>query len=101
MNLTELSKDAYKIAQLRNQVKQTDSVVSSVKYLAGEMIELTEAASENFVKPNPENLNHLSEELADVIICACSIAAQCGVNIEKAVSDKMIKNLDRAYNNTK
>lgn len=101
MNLTELSKDAYKIAQLRNQVKQTDSVVSSVKYLAGEMIELTEAASENFVKPNPENLNHLSEELADVIICTCSIAAQCGVNIEKAVSDKMIKNLDRAYNNTK
>lgn len=101
MNLTELSKDAYKIAQLRNQVKQTDSVVSSVKYLAGEMIELTEAASENFVKPNLENLNHLSEELADVIICTCSIAAQCGVDIEKAVSDKMIKNLDRAYNNTK
>lgn len=101
MNLTQLSKDAYRIAQIRNQVKQTDSVVSSIKYLAGEMIELTEAVSENFVNPNPENINHLSEELADVIICTCSIAAQCGVYLEKAVSDKMIKNLDRAYKTVK
>lgn len=105
VNTNLVAQDAFKIATLRGQIPAKNSCIASIKYLAGEMIELAEAAKAFLIEEEAEEQNtealgqtksHLAEELADIIICAMSISAQLGIDLESAVNEKMVVNLKRA-----
>ena len=94
MNLNEAAENAYKSALQRQHNGADVKVAEILKHCAGEVIEAQEA----FImwKYEAHEESKYAEELADVIICALIAAKRDGIDIEKAVNEKMQKNAQRA-----
>lgn len=94
MNLNEAAENAYKTSIKRQKNGADISISNILKHTAGEIVEAQEAYI--YYKYEDDKINHYAEELADVIICILIAARRDGVDIEKAVNEKMRINAQRA-----
>lgn len=103
MYLNIAAKTAFEISEKRAENGAFGSDTDVLKHAAGELVEAVEARNrlvtvktELFDFAIERATKEYAEELADVIICILIQAAADGVDIEKAVTDKMEKNRLRA-----
>lgn len=94
MRLNEIAKNAYETALKRQNNGAEVKIKDILKHCAGEVIEAQEAFIMWKYEAHPAE--RYGEELADVIICELIAAARDKIDIEKAVSDKLKKNAERA-----
>lgn len=97
MNLNEASQWAFEISKKRNQYKgDGDDTIRALKHCACEVVEAVDAYDcLRNTRVDFEN------ELADVIICILSISGAERIDIEQAISRKMLINEGRAKNDSK
>lgn len=91
--LNKLAAKAFEISIKRNQ--KPDDVF---KHMAGEVIEAQEARQDMYAhiwEPVQYEIAY-ADELADVIICALSAAGRNEIDIEAAITRKMMRNEQRA-----
>ena len=99
MNLNEASARAYEIAVKRNQYKgDGKDTIRALKYCAGEVIEAMDAYGRWCNEGYFTTKEDFENELADVIICILSISGSEGIDIEQAISRKMLINEGRVKN---
>ena len=110
--LTEISKKAHATARKR---KQETALSESILHLIEEAIEISKAnkfadystfeslfTSYNFKYAYELCVKDtIDDELADIIILACSIAEEYGVNLDIAVAGKMKYNEERGVEDMK
>lgn len=101
MRLRDLQREAYRIAVARRQwITQVEQpfgggrvnrhdLEEAYKHLAGEVVE---AATAHWGLSTEQE----ADELADVVICAGSIAEALGIDLEAAVRRSLLKNERRA-----
>lgn len=102
IDLNEMSQMAYEIAEKRYQHgafgKHKNNVPNLLKHCAGEVVEAAQAYSEWV--DNTLEFDELKEEfmseLADVIMCILIAAAIENIDIEKALTVCLEKNMARA-----
>lgn len=95
MNLKEESKRAFEISKKRKQYKgDGDDTIRALKHCAGEVLEAVESYTK-FVHSPTEETDSFPDELADIVICVLSISAQENIDIEQAISRKMLINEGR------
>lgn len=106
LDLNKLAEECKQIAKARvSNGADIEPPENALKACAGEVIEAVQAQkdAENYYKyldyPD-DRLDRLfssyAEELADIIICVLVTASNDGIDIEKAVLDKIEKNKLRA-----
>ena len=96
MNLNEASQKALEIAEKRGIHENT---MEALKHCACEVVEAVEAYDNWSLLDNPQGWKEEFEnELADVIICILSVSGSEGIDIEQAISRKMLINEGRAKN---
>ena len=95
MNLNEAAAKAYQSARQREKNVVPVKIGDILKHCAGEVIEAA-TAREYMIMQDYDNKHAYGEELADVIICALIAAANDGVDIEKAIKEKIKINEQRA-----
>ena len=88
VNLNDFASQAKIISERRGQEK---GVIPALKHCAGEICEAVEAWTR---EPGSDSF---SLELADIIICVLTVASETGTDIEKSLTEAMIKNAERAY----
>ena len=100
MNLNEASQKAYEIAKKRG-IRET--TFEALKHCAGEVLEANEAYNDWSLLDSPKDdlREKFENELADVIICILSVSGSEGIDIEQAVSRKMLINEGRVQNDSK
>lgn len=97
MNLNEASQWAFEISKKRNQYKgDGNDTIRALKHCACEVVEAVDAY--DVLKCTREEFEN---ELADVIICILSISGAEKIDIEYAISRKMLINEGRAKNDSK
>lgn len=99
MNLNEAAENAHRTAITRERNGGAVKIRDILKHCAGEVIEAVEARRvwiDGGADRDSAEHDGYEEELADVIICALIAAYEDGVDIEKAVSDKLKINAQRA-----
>jgi NTP pyrophosphatase (non-canonical NTP hydrolase) len=100
-NLNELARHVYQVARDKGYWEDgTDHHISAVANLHSEVSELFEAFKRKRLNEpcdKPIDLNCEEEELADIIIQALEYAAYYKVDIERAVTQKMIYNSQREW----
>ena len=94
MNLNEASQKAYEIAEKRGIHENT---MEALKHCAGEVLEAVESYT-RFVYSPKEEADSFPDELADIIINVLSICGAENIDIEQAISRKMLINEGRARN---
>ena len=93
MNLNEASQKALEIAEERGIHENT---MEALKHCAGEVLEAVDAYDNWSMLDNPQGRKEEFEnELADVIICILSISGAEKIDIEYAISRKMLINESR------
>lgn len=95
MNLNEAAQNAFETARQRERAGANVNINQILKHCAGEVIEAA-TAREFMITQDYGNKQAYGEELADVIICALIAAYKDGVDIEKAVKEKLQINAQRA-----
>jgi len=95
IDLNELAKESQKIAEKRAMHGLESDTMTCLKHCAGEVVEATELVGGYNWGGNPP-VNDLPYELADIIICVLIAAANEKIDIEKAISEKMVINKIRA-----
>ena len=99
MNLNEAAENAYKSALQRQHNGADVKIAEILKHCAGEVIEAQEAR-DNWIACGgdyeAQEKDDYAKELADVIICALIAAKRDGIDIERAVNEKMQINAQRA-----
>ena len=100
MNLNEASQWAFEISKKRNQYKgDGNDTIRALKHCIREVVEAVDAYDNWSMLDNPQGRKEEFEnELADVIICILSISGAEGIDIEQAISRKMLINEGRAKN---
>jgi NTP pyrophosphatase (non-canonical NTP hydrolase) len=94
MNLNEASQWAFEISKKRNQYKgDGNDTIRALKHCACEVVEAVDAY--DCLRNTREEFEN---ELADVIICILSISGSEGIDIEQAISRKMLINEGRIKN---
>lgn len=100
MDLNLLKKETYEVSKKRGQSEK-----NAIKHLAGEVVELQEAQTAYYTIGNMINDSYkamfkkkLGYEIADVIICACTIAEIHDIDIEQAITEKKEENKEQAEN---
>lgn len=97
MNLNEVSQWAFEISKKRNQYKgDGNDTIRALKHCACEVVEAVDAY--DCLRNTREEF---ANELADVIICILSISGAERIDIEQAISRKMLINEGRAKNDSK
>ena len=97
MNLNEASRWAFEISKKRNQYKgDGNDTIRALKHCACEVVEAVDAY--DCLRNTREEFEN---ELADVIICILSISGAEKIDIEYAISRKMLINEGRAKNDSK
>ena len=94
IKLNECAQNALYTAAKRQYNGANVKIETILKHCAGEVIEAAEARS--YWLLNDSNKDAYAEELADVVICVMIAAANDGVDLEKAINNKMRKNAARA-----
>ena len=94
MNLKEASQKALEIAEKRGIHENT---MEALKHCAGEVLEAVESYT-RFVYSPKEEADSFPDELADIIINVLSICGAENIDIEQAISRKMLINEGRAKN---
>lgn len=94
MNLNDAAENAYKTAIQRQKNGASVSITDVLKHAAGEIMEAQEAYI--YFRYEDDKATQYAEELADVILCILIAARRDGIDIEKAVSEKMRINAQRA-----
>lgn len=94
MNLNEASQKALEIAEKRGIHENT---MEALKHCAGEVLEAVESYT-RFVYSPKEEQDNFADELADIIICVLSVSAFENIDIEQAISRKMLINEGRIKN---
>jgi len=87
IDLNEAAKKAYNCAIRREKITIYHGFEEFMKDLASEFTELATCC--------PKEKKNISYELADVILVCMSIASGYGIDIEKAIKDKMKYNEER------
>lgn len=97
MDLNKASQKAYEIAQKRGI---NETTFEALKHCAGEVLEANEAYNDwSLLDNSKDDLKEKFEnELADIVICVSSISAREYIDIENAISRKMLINEGRAKN---
>ena len=96
MNLNEASHKAYEIARKRGI---NETTFEALKHCAGEVLEANEAYNDwSLLDPKDDLKEKFENELADIVICVLSISAREYIDIEKAISRKMLINEGRIKN---
>ena len=97
MNLNEASQKAYEIARKRGI---NETTFEALKHCAGEVLEANEAYNDWSLLDSPKDdlKEKFENELADIVICVLSISAREYIDIENAISRKMLINEGRAKN---
>lgn len=103
MDLNEASQWAFEISKKRNQYKGDGyDTIRALKHCAGEVVESVEAYDNwSMLDDITGKKEEFENELADIIICVLSICGSEGIDIEQAVSRKMLINEGRAENDRK
>ena len=97
MNLNEASLWAFEISKKRNQYKgDGNDIIRALKHCACEVVEAVDAY--DCLRNTREDFEN---ELADVIICILSISGAERIDIEQAISRKMLINEGSAKNDSK
>ena len=94
MNLNEASQKAYEIARKRGI---NETTFEALKHCAGEVLEAVESYT-RFVYSPKEEADSFPDELADIIINVLSICGAEKIDIEQAISRKMLINEGRVKN---
>lgn len=97
-NLNEMAAASFDVLQRReaNGADVTSDRWGILKHMAAEVMEVASALHTYTFGGSLVNEMNLADEVADVIICALNFAASMGLDIEKAVADKMRLNENRA-----
>lgn len=102
MNIKELVQTCWEIAETHgfHEPSMNNTAPSWVANLHGEVSEFWEAYRKGSLcepcnKPIP--LTCAEEELADIVIRACDVAAQMNIDLERAINTKCEYNKDRPY----
>ena len=103
MDLNEVSLWAFEISKKRNQYKgDGNDTIRALKHCAGEVVEAVGAYDDWSLLDSPiDRKQDFADELADVIICILSISGSEKIDIEQAISRKMLINEGRAENDSK
>lgn len=100
MNLNEASQWAFEISKKRNQYKgDGNDTIRALKHCACEVVEAVDAYNDWSYRQ--EGREDFENELADVIICILSVSGSEGIDIEYAISRKMLINEGRVKNDSK
>jgi len=97
--LKEFAEKDNKRLKKRNQTSEKESILTNAIKLGEEVGEVNDEILKYFGYQRKEKLekkNELSHEIADVIIVASVLAESLGIDIEKALKDKM-KKVDERY----
>ena len=94
IKLNECAQNALSTAAKRERNGADVKINGILKHCAGEVVEAQEARS--YWLLSDSNADAYAEELADVVICVMIAAANDGVDLEKAINNKMRKNAARA-----
>lgn len=90
--------EEYAKARDWEQFHNPKNIAMALSVEAGELVELFQWLSPEQalqVKDNPEKLNHVSEELADILSYTILMAKYLGVNLEEALEAKLLKNAEK------
>jgi NTP pyrophosphatase (non-canonical NTP hydrolase) len=99
MNLNEASQWAFEISKKRNQYKEDGKdTIRALKHCAGEVIEAVDAYDSWHNEDYTNTKEEFENELADIIICVLSISGAEKIDIEQAISRKMLINEGRVKN---
>ena len=102
MNLNEASQWAFEISKKRNQYKgDGHDTIRALKHCACEVVEAVDAYDCWHNEDYENTKEEFENELADVIICILSISGAEKIDIEYAISRKMLINEGRAKNDSK
>ena len=97
MDLNEASLRAFETSKKRNQYKgDGNDTIRALKHCACEVVEAVDAY--DCLRNTREEFEN---ELADIIICILSISGAERIDIEQAISRKMLVNEGRAKNDSK
>lgn len=97
MDLNEASLWAFETSKKRNQYKgDSNDTIRALKHCACEVVEAVDAY--DCLRNTREEFEN---ELADIIICILSISGAEKIDIEYAISRKMLVNEGRAKNDSK
>ena len=98
IELNELAKECREIAKKREEHGLKSDTLNCLKHCAGEVVEANEAYNDwTFLDTPKEDMKRAyAEELADIIICTLIAAANDNIDIEMAISEKVVKNSLRA-----
>lgn len=101
IDLNKLSGESQEIARKRAEHGLKADTLTCLKHCAGEVVEATEAFCELQCATKTEfalgdYFIKLCDEISDVIICALIVAANEGIDIEKAIVKKIAQNRKRA-----
>ena len=95
IDLNNIARQSLKIAEHRKL--ETDAL-SCLKHCAGEVIEAMDAYGKWRNEDYTTTKEEFENELADVIICILSVSGSEGIDIEQAISRKMLINEGRVKN---
>lgn len=99
-DLNEMAASSFEVLQRREAngaVNISTEPWRMLEHTASEVVEVSEAYSCYVAQHgNKASKDSLASELADVIICALCFAAAMGLDIDKAVANKMRVNENRA-----
>ena len=98
IDLNELARESQEIAKKRAEHGLKSDTLTCLKHCAGEVVEANKAYNDwTFLDtPKDDMKKAYAEELADVIICILIAAANDNLDIEMAISEKVMKNRLRA-----
>ena len=97
MDLNEASLRAFETSKKRNQYKgDGNDTIRALKHCACEVVEAVDAY--DCLRNTREEFEN---ELADIIICILCISGAERIDIEQAISRKMLVNEGRAKNDSK
>ena len=98
MDLNEASITAFETSKKRNQYKgDGNDTTRALKHCAGEVVEAVSAYDDWSLLDDPTNRKtEFENELADIVICVLSVCGSEGIDIEQAISRKMLINEERS-----
>lgn len=102
MNLNEASEKAFEISIKRNQYKgDGNDTIRALKHCACEVVEAVDAYDNwSVFDTSVGTKEEFENELADIIICILSVSGLERIDIEQAISRKMLINEGRAKNDS-
>lgn len=100
MNLEKVKKELKKFSSDRDwdQFHSVKNLAMALSVECSELLEIFQWMSEedsNQIKNSPEKLQNVRDEIADVFVYLLRISEKLNIDLELAVTEKMIKNAEK------